>query len=256
MASAIVGGVLKAGLYRAADIIAGEIDPGRREQVSSEYGITTVERNLEAAAAAPVLVLAVKPQNLPQVSEDLRGQMPHDPLVLSILAGCSIEKLHTYLGVGLPVVRAMPNLPAQIGKGISALASSEEVSPEQLNLARSIFSTVGEILSIPETLMDSVTALSASGPGFVYRLMEAFASAGERLGLPKATAQRLTLHTFIGAASLLSESGQTPAELREKVSSPGGTTAAGLEVMKQERIDNLIRQVLARAHDRARELGE
>jgi pyrroline-5-carboxylate reductase len=255
MAGAIIGGVLRAGLCQPEEVTASDVDPERRRRVQALYGIRVTADNTEAAGAASTVVLAVKPQNLEAVGKDLLGNLSHDPLIISILAGASIAKIRFHLGQSLRVVRVMPNLPALVGCGMSAMASAAEVTAEDAAGARSILETVGEVVELPEELLDAVTALSGSGPGFVYRLMEAFAAAGEAVGLGRSMSEQLTAQTFLGAAKLLRETGEKAAELRARVSSPGGTTLAGLEVMEQTGIDELIRAGVTRARDRARELG-
>lgn len=255
MASAILGGVLQAGVCRPADVIAADLDPVRREKARAAFGIRVTSDNREAAAAAPTLLLAVKPQNLDAVGNDLRGSLDHAPLVISILAGASIQRVRSRLGDRLPVIRVMPNLPALVRSGISGLAAGTGVTPPQRAEARRILETVGKVVELPEDLLDAVTALSGSGPGFVFRLIEAFTAGGEAIGLPPEVSETFTVQTFLGAAKLLDQTGAKAPELRARVSSPGGTTLAGLEVMERLGVDELVRGTLTRARDRARELG-
>jgi pyrroline-5-carboxylate reductase len=211
--------------------------------------------NRAAASAAPTVLLAVKPQNLEAVGGDLNGNLASNTLVISILAGASIAKIRKNLGEGLPVVRVMPNLPALIGCGMAGIAAAPGVSDEQRTEARRMLQTVGKVVELPEDQIDAVTALSGSGPGFVFRLMEAFTAAGESIGLSQEAAELLTRQTFLGAARLIDETGEKAADLRAKVSSPGGTTLAGLGVMEEKGIEDLVRATLEAARDRARELG-
>ena len=253
MAEAIARGLVAAGMspdrLGAADPVAA-----RRDHLRAELGIRTDGDNLALAARSEVVVLAVKPQHLEAALAGLGGA--GRPLFLSIVAGCSGAKLARLLGPEARIVRSMPNTPALVGAGIAALASDTGASPADLDLAARILGAVGRVVRVPEALMDAVTGLSGSGPAYAYLFVEALTEAGVREGLPAATARELATHTLAGAARMVAESGEHPAELRERVSSPGGTTIAGLEALEAGGLRGAVFAAVRAAAARSRELGE
>lgn len=260
MAASLIGGLL------AEDLQAGQItvaDPNarNREQLEAHFAVRTTEDNLAAVAGADVVVLAVKPQVLKSVAQALATTVQEQqPLVITVAAGIRSVDLNRWLGGegGKPVavVRAMPNTPALVQTGAIGLYASENVSDEQRDLAESILRAAGLTLWVQEEgQMDAVTALSGSGPAYFFRMMEAMETAGAELGLSAETAHLLTLQTALGAAKMALESSESTATLRERVTSPGGTTEQGLRVMAEKDIDQIMAQVLKAAFDRSRELA-
>lgn len=265
MAASLIGGLI------ADNLQAGQItvtDPSirNRDHLAAHFGVHTSEDNATAIAGADVVVLAVKPQVLRTVAEELAPmiqgrQQAQQPLVISVAAGIRSVDLNRWLGgeTGNPVavVRAMPNTPALVQTGAIGLYASGRVSDQQRDLAESILRAAGLTLWVEEEdQMDAVTALSGSGPAYFFRIMEALEAAGTELGLPAETARLLTLQTALGAAKMALESSESITTLRERVTSPGGTTEQGLRVMEEKNIDELMAQVLKAAADRSRELAE
>ncbi|MCP4007378.1 MAG: pyrroline-5-carboxylate reductase [bacterium] len=252
MAEAILRGLLRAGLAPER-LVASDLDAGRREHIERELGVPTSDSNADVAERAEVVVLAVKPAHLESASTDL----PRDdgPLFVSIIAGKTSASLQAHLGAGARIVRAMPNTPALIGEGITAIASDTGVSAQDLKSAEAVLSAVGRVVRVPEALMDAVTGLSGSGPAYAYLFIEALIDAGVREGLPAATARELSTQTVLGAAAMVRETGENPALLRERVSSPGGTTIAGLASLEEGGLREAIFAAVRAATVRSGQLG-
>jgi pyrroline-5-carboxylate reductase len=256
MATSLIGGLV-ADRFDPAQIRVADPDHTTLQRLAAGYGVQTFGDNGQAAAMAGVVVLAVKPQQLKDVAEDLAATIrEHQPLVVSVAAGVRSVDLDHWLGGGVAVVRAMPNTPALVQTGATALYANPQVSDEQRDLAESILRTVGLALWVDdEARMDAVTALSGSGPAYFFRLIEAMEKAGVALGLAPETARLLTLQTALGAAKMALESSEPVGILRERVTSPGGTTEQGLRVMDERDIDGLFNAVLGAAYERSQELA-
>lgn len=257
MGRAILGG-LRAGGHPAAALRAADADAATRERVAGDFGIVTAADNRAVAAGADVLVLAVKPQQMKEVALALAEVVTAaKPLVLSIAAGIPTTALAAWFGPHTPIVRAMPNTPALIGRGTSALYATAVTDAARRTTAEAILQAVGAVHWLAdEALMDAVTALSGSGPAYVFRLIETLAAAGSTLGLAPELAQRLALETAAGAAELALASPQDPASLRRQVTSKGGTTERALAVLDEGGLDALIARALTAARDRSRALSE
>ena len=269
MGSAIVSRLLSQGIYQPTEILISEPTLQQRELLQQQYGVgVTGDNNL--AAAAPVLLLAIKPQIFGKVVGELSQPSPTQ-LIISILAGVSIAQLEQAFPVGvgdsLPlgtasqnenraVVRAMPNTPATVGMGMTAISAGTQVSPAQLELATQLFQAVGEVVTVPESLMDAVTGLSGSGPAFVAIAIEALADGGVAAGLPRQIADKLALQTVLGTAQLLNESDLHPAQLKDRVTSPGGTTITGVTKLEQAGFRSALIEAVIAAAGRSKELGE
>jgi pyrroline-5-carboxylate reductase len=256
MARALIKGLISAGLYKTSAIKASDRSEEALELVKTEYKIETFSDNIYLVKKCDILVMAVKPQNILEVLEDIKEAVMDSHLIISIAAGIPISTFQKSLGERTAVIRVMPNTPALIQRGVSALCGSHQVNPDQLEQAQQIFNAVGETLLVPEEMMDAITALSASGPGFIFKLMEDFVRGGEQLGFDTVTALKLVKQTFLGSAHLACESEKTLAQLREMVTSPGGTTAAGLSVFDNQNSEAMIERVLRTAHERSLELGK
>jgi pyrroline-5-carboxylate reductase len=252
MAEAILRGLLRGGL-KPERLLASDPDPARREHVASALGVGTTGDNAEVARGAEIVVLAVKPQQL----EAAAATLPPDarPLYLSIVAGATLATLGRLLGDGARVVRSMPNTPALLGAGISALAAEPGTPAADLERAEAVLASVGRVVRVPEALLDAVTGLSGSGPAYAYLFAEALIEAGTREGLPEAVARELAIETLLGAARMLRESGEPPEVLRSRVSSPGGTTLAGLAALEDAGFREAVRAAVRAATRRSRELG-
>ena len=259
MAEALAGGLIAAGVTRTR-LLAADVDEARRQRVESALEIRTTADNAELVERSDVVVLAVKPNVVGPVLEELFSTGSVDPtrsLWISIAAGVRIATLESQLSAAARIVRAMPNTPALIRSGATALCGNARVGGEDLAAARSLFDSVGITWRAPaEELLDAVTGLSGSGPAYVFAFLEALIEAGVAVGLPRDAAAQLAEQTVYGAARLARESDRSPAELRQQVSSPGGTTLAGLEQLEALDFAGALRKAVAAATRRARELGE
>ena len=253
MAQAIISGVKDAGLD--ASIIVGEPFEARRESLKSDLGVEVTASNREAIAGADIVVLSVKPQQLEAVAEELDGALNADQTVLSIMAGVKIHSIGLKLN-HTKLIRVMPNTPAQIRKGISAWTASDDVEQATLDFVASMLSAIGDELKFnDEKNIDIATALSGSGPGYVFVFIEALTDAGVELGLPVHVARHLASQTVLGSAALQRESGKHPAELRNMVTSPGGTTAAGLAALEMGGFRASVADAVRAAFERGEELA-
>ncbi|WP_455198661.1 pyrroline-5-carboxylate reductase [Kaarinaea lacus] len=257
MAASLIGGLVADNFDPNHISVADPVD-SLRENLAARFGIHTSKNNLDVVADADVVVLAVKPQQLKAVAQELSSAIQESqPLVVSVAAGIRSDVIDGWLGGNLAVVRTMPNTPALVQSGATALYANSQVSEDQRDLAESILRAAGLTLWLDdESLMDAVTALSGSGPAYFFRIMEAIESAGIKLGLPPETARLLTLQTAFGAAKMALESSESAATLRENVTSPGGTTEQGLRVLDENNIDRLFNDVLGAARDRSEELAK
>ncbi len=256
MAAALIGGLISDGTP-VERILATDPDPARRETLATQSGIHTLEDNAEAVTRAEVVVLAVKPQILGEVARELAEPIQqHRPLVISIAAGIRSDTLQRWLGGEVALVRSMPNTPAMLQTGATALFATPAVNATQREQAESVMRAVGLVQWVDdESLMDAVTALSGSGPAYFFLFMEAMEHAAERLGLPADTARLLTLQTALGAARMAIESSEDPAELRRRVTSPGGTTEQAIERFEAEDLEGIVLRALTAARDRSVELS-
>ena len=255
MANSLIRGLLAKGVS-PQNLIAADIEPGKLETLKTECGIQTAD-SLEIAASVDVLVMAVKPQHMASACRQLSSSLQPQSLVISIAAGITIAHLQDWLGQGLALVRCMPNTPALIGKGATGLYANKHVSVEQKQLAEELLTAVGLALWLDnEDGIDTVTALSGSGPAYFFLLMEALEETAVSMGLDADTAKKLTYQTAVGAAELAMRSNSSIAELRRQVTSPGGTTEKAMQQFESGGFRNLVRQALLAAQNRSRELAE
>lgn len=256
MATSLIGGLVADNFDPDLIKVADPVN-SLRENLAARFGVHTSKNNLDVISDADVVVLAIKPQQMKPVAEQLAPAVQDSaPLVVSVAAGVRSDDINQWLGGNVAVVRTMPNTPALVQSGATALFANEQVSAEQRGLAESILRAAGLTLWLEdESLMDAVTALSGSGPAYFFRIMESIESAGMQLGLPAETARLLTLQTAFGAAKMALESSEPVSTLRENVTSPGGTTEQGLRVMDDSNIDALFAEVLTAARDRSEELA-
>ncbi len=250
MAEALIKGILRSG---KKDIIVSEPRGDRRSYLEETYGVQATPDNREVCRRSPVVILAVKPQNMDEVTDEISGSLSGDALVISIAAGITLSYLSSRLKTR-KIVRVMPNTPALVQRGMSALSLCECIQERERAVVRDIFASVGRVIVLPEKHMDAVTALSGSGPAFFALFTEKMIEAGTALGLSDTDASELAIQTMIGTAQLL-ETGMPPARLREMVTSPGGTTAAGLRVFDEGGLSALVLAAVKAAALRSRELG-
>ncbi|MES9958334.1 MAG: pyrroline-5-carboxylate reductase [Sedimenticola sp.] len=257
MAASLIGGLVADG-YDPKHITVSDPDSDKLARLAARFAIRSAADNSSAVERADVLILAVKPQALKTVAHDLVPLVQKvRPLVISIAAGVREQEIQSWLGGGLPLVRTMPNTPAMIQAGATVLHAGEGVSQEQRDLAESILRAVGLTQWVDdEQKMDAVTALSGSGPAYFFLVMEAMEQAGIEMGLPTDTARLLTLQTALGAARMAMESSDGPGTLREKVTSPGGTTERALGILQEGELEALFNKALTGARERSIELSE
>ncbi len=256
MAGALIRGLIGSGTFPAERITAADPDEARLASLRSELGIHTTPDNAPAARNADVVVLATKPQVFPQVLPGVADALSPDALVVSIAAGVSTKLIERALSPGARVVRTMPNTPALVGAGATALAGGSHATEADLALAETLFRSVGICVRVPEDQMDAVTGLSGSGPAYVFAMVEALRDAGLREGLSEATALQLAAQTVFGAAKLLNEQDESPETLRNRVTSPGGTTRAGLDALDNADFAETIAGAVRAATRRSVELRE
>lgn len=256
MATALIKGLIESGVYDPGQLLASDKSQEALKKVSRQFGVECFPSNVDMVRKSSILVLSVKPQSIREVLEDVREDIRQDHLVISIAAGIPLKMINQILNKDIPLIRVMPNTPALVQRGISALAGGEFVTTDDMMVARTIFSAVGDTVEVEETMMDAVTALSGSGPGYVFRIMECMVDAGIGVGLEKDTSLKLVLQTFLGAATLAKASEHPLSRLREMVTSPGGTTAAGLSVFDRMGLEKMTRKAVEAAYRRSLELGK
>ncbi|MBD2188738.1 pyrroline-5-carboxylate reductase [Pseudanabaena mucicola] len=252
MGEAILSRLVASHIYVPADVCVSDPMPERRDLLAQKYGVQVTPNNL-VAAEAEIMLLAVKPQSLSAAAIGLSNAPAS--CIVSILAGVTLAQLETMFP-NKPIVRAMPNTPAQVGAGVTAIAANALVNSTQLEAVRKIFKAIGTVVEVAESLMDAVTGLSGSGPAYVALVIEAMADGGVAAGLPRAIAMQLAMQTVLGTAQLLSETKLHPAQLKDQVTSPAGTTIAAVAQLEKAGLRSaMIEAVLAATH-RAQELGK
>ncbi len=256
MGEAMLSAILEEGLSTPQAISVSDVSQARRQHLKQKYSVAVMSSNRQAIDRGDVVVLAIKPQNLVEVMAELNGKLTQKQLVLSIIAGARIDTLchglnHNY------VVRAMPNTPAQIGQGISMWTATPEVTEPQKGWAGSILGAMGkEIYVDDEKYIDMATAVSGSGPAYIFLFMESLVDAAVNIGLPRGMAQELVLETILGSAHFVQRSGKPLAELRKTVTSPGGTTAEALLQLEKGGFSELVKQAVRAAYNKAKRLGD
>jgi pyrroline-5-carboxylate reductase len=254
MGEAIIKSLLAKGAAKPADITVSDISQQRRDVLKETYGVKATADNREAVKGAEVVVLAVKPQELSKVLVGLKG-LSSQQLVLSIVAGATLGSISQGLNHSC-LVRAMPNMPAQIGEGITVWTATAEVNQKQRDMAQSILAALGkEIYVGGEKYIDMATALSGSGPAYVFLVIESLVDAGVHIGLPRDMAEKLVVQTVLGSARAVETMGRHPAELKNMVTSPGGTTADGLLQLETGGLRSLLLQTVIAAYNKAKALG-
>ncbi|WNC14082.1 pyrroline-5-carboxylate reductase [Brevibacillus brevis] len=253
---AMLSGILKEGLVSPDRIcVTNRSNTERLDQLSQTYGIHTTHDKMEVARSADILILAMKPKDAGEGLRELAGVVTPGQLIISVIAGVSTTLIGEWLGVNCPIIRTMPNTSSAVGLSATGLAANPSVTEEQLKLATSLFEAIGTVYTVAEEELDIVTGLSGSGPAYIYYLVEAMMGAGTTAGLDREMARQLTLQTVIGAATMLRDTREEPALLRKKVTSPGGTTQAGLEVLEAYQFKEAVTSAILRATERSREMG-
>jgi len=256
MATALIKGLIESDVYGREDLLAADKDEEALKRVSGSFGVKCHASNLKVTAESSIVVLAVKPQNMREALEEMKGAIGDHHLIISIAAGIPLRMIGEIAGRKIPLIRVMPNTPALVQEGVSALAAGILATAEHMAKAKEIFGAVGDTVVVEETMMDAVTALSGSGPGYVFRMMECMVEAGVTVGLERETSLRLVVQTFMGAAHLAKESDESLTKLRQMVTSPGGTTAAGLAVFDEKGLKEITMKAIDAACKRSLELGK
>ena len=255
MAESIIAGLLRGKLVEAARIVGSEPRADRREELTAHYGVRMVASNLEAARDADVILLSVKPQTLTKVGHELGGHLRPDQLVVSIVAGANCRVLTNLLG-HREVVRSMPNTPAQIGRGVTVWYATPEVTPLQTDQARVLLQALGTDLQVEdERFVEMATAVSGTGPAYVFLVMEALIDAAVHLGFPRHIAHDLVIETLEGSTAFAKSTAQHPAVLRNMVTSPGGTSAAAIHELESGRLRTVLSEAVWASYRRTVELG-
>jgi pyrroline-5-carboxylate reductase len=255
MGEALIKGLLQSGRFDANRIRVSDISQARLNHLRDTYQVSISADNEELAEASDVIVLAVKPQHVGDVLAETHASFGHLPLLISIAAGVPIASLEQKLAKPVPVVRVMPNAPALVLAGVSAIAGGTHTTPEHLAAAKELFEAVGVVVEVDETHMDAVTGLSGSGPAYVFLFVEALIDAGVLMGLSRPVARELAVQTTLGAAKLLSESGEHPGTLKDQITSPGGTTIHGLTILESAGMRGMLMDAVEAATRRSEELG-
>ena len=255
MGEALISGLIAASLFTAEKVSAYDVIESRIQYLEKEFGIKGRRSIGELAESCSIIVLAVKPQVISQVLDTLRSHLSHKPLVVSIAAGISLAILEGRLPDETPVIRVMPNTPALVRKGASALSRGRAVSTAHMEMGLALFRAVGKAVEVEEKLMDTVTGLSGSGPAYVLLVIEALIDAGVLMGLPRQTARELVIQTVIGTCMMLESTAKHPAELKDMITSPGGTTIQGLQVLESYSVRGALMECVEAASRRSTELG-
>lgn len=253
MGETLLSGLIRAG-RRVDDLLVSERRPERAEELSERYGVHVVDA-VTAAQRADTLVLVVKPQDMPTLLSEIAGHVQSHALVVSLAAGVTTRQLEDRLPEGTSVVRVMPNTPALVDEGMAALSPGTHCAEEQLDHAEELLQAVGRTVRVAERLQDAITAVSGSGPAYIFFVVESMIEAGVHLGLPRTMATELVVQTAYGSAKMLRETGEHPTVLREQVTSPGGTTASALRELETHAVRAAFLSALTAARDRSRELG-
>lgn len=256
MAEAIVRGLFRGAVCSPQQIIAADVSPARREFFSTRLAVRTVESAADAAAAARTILLCVKPQDAKQALSSIAPVVAEDALIISIAAGISTKFIeHSLMPKLCRVIRTMPNTPMLVGQGVVAMAAGSRATAQDMAQARSIFLPAATVIEVSEEKLDAVTALSGSGPAYFFYLVEQMIRAGVEMGLSETESHTLAVRTALGAAQMLASSGESPQELRRKVTSPKGTTFEAISHMEQHNFAQIVIDAIKAAQRRSRELG-
>lgn len=255
MATALAKGFINSGFAPPTAMIASDRHAGSRQAFTAQTQIESTESNLDVLQGAEIVILAVKPQVLSEVLLEIAEHATPNHLFVSIVAGAKLELLEREIGQSRHI-RVMPNTPALVQAGAAAFALGTKASPEDAELVAAMLQTVGIALQVPEQLLDAVTGLSGSGPAYVFEIIEALSDGGVLMGIPRATATQLAAQTLLGAAKMVLETGEHPGALKDAVTSPGGTTIAGLHQLEKGGLRGILMNAVQAATERSRELGQ
>lgn len=256
MATALAGGLISSGFTTAENIWASDTYEAAREKFTRETGVQTVKANQTVIEQAEIIILSVKPQHVPDVLQEINGALTEQHLLVSIAAGCPLSLFVEKLGKTARLIRVMPNTPCLVKQGASAFSRGGQATDEDASLVETLLSTVGTAVEVPESQLDAVTGLSGSGPAYIYQVIEALSDGGVRMGLPRNIATQLAAQTVKGAAEMVLETGEHPGALKDAVTSPGGTTIAGIHALEAGGLRNSLMNAVSAATNRSIELGK
>jgi pyrroline-5-carboxylate reductase len=252
----LIKGLLEAGVIDAGRVLVTTAHPERAQALAARLGVRAAASNVAAASEADVVLLAVKPKVIAPVAREIREVVRPEQLVISVAASVRTAAIERELGPSVPVVRAMPNTPCSLKQGMTAVCAGAHARPVHTELARALFAPVGRVVTVDEAHMDSVTGLSASGPAFVYIIIESLAEAGVKVGLPRELATELAAQTVLGAASMVIETGEHPARLKDAVTTPAGCTIDGILELEEGGLRVTLIKAVVKAAERARALAD
>lgn len=256
MATALIKGIVKAGLLEPDFITAGDVDIEKLESLKNEYGINVVfKENQKIVSESDIIILAVKPQIFEKILKEIAIKADMSKLIISIAAGINTEYIEKTVGKDLKIVRAMPNTPALILEGATAIAPGNHATEDDMKIAYEIFNAVGKVATVDESQMDAVTGLSGSGPAYIFMIIEALSDAGVKMGLSRSVAMKLAAQTVMGAAKLQIDTDMHPGRLKDMVTSPGGTAIAGIHTLEQGGLRTTLMNAVESATKRSIELG-
>lgn len=244
------------GLVKDYSLVISDIAAERRNYLVQEYGVTVTPDNTEVIHKADIIIIAVKPHHIDIVLKEIKPSLRLSHLIISIAAGVSTAHIHTLIGEQTKVIRVMPNTPALVAEGMTVIASDSGVSEKDMLCGEKIFSTVGKIIKLEEKYIDAATALSGSGPGFIFVIIEALIEGGVKIGLSRSAACELTLQTVFGSARMALSTNKHPSVLKEMVTSPGGTTITGIHVLEQMGLRGALMNAVEAAALKAEQLGK
>lgn len=255
MGGAIIGGIISNKLIVPSDVLVSDINKTGLENINKKYGVCVTSNNRETALKSDILFLAVKPNILYNVIEEIKGSVTDDTLIVSIAAGQSIEKITSAFGRAVKLIRVMPNTPALVGEGMSALSPSENVTDDEKDQVLKIFGSFGKAEIVPEYLMDTVTAVSGSSPAYVFMFIEAMADAAVMGGMPRGQAYTFAAQSVLGSAKMVLETGKHPGELKDMVCSPAGTTIDAVSVLEDEGLRSAIIKAMTACIEKSKKMG-
>lgn len=255
MGDTIISGLLSSGITKPNLITTTDRSESRLDYIRNKHHVKTTSDNREAVSQADVIIFCIKPQNAEKVIQDVAKHIPKSAILISIMAGVTLNKLQNWLPDGTPVIRAMPNTPTQVNAGMTAIAGGKFVDQTQLDVAKSLFSSIGMTINLDERHFDAVTGLSASGPAFIYIVIEALADGGVKCGLPRDVSIQLASQMTLGAAKMVLETGKHPAILKDDVTTPAGCTTDGILALEEGGVRVTLIKAVTEATRRAGELG-
>jgi pyrroline-5-carboxylate reductase len=257
MGEALVSGLIVSGSARPQEILCTDVRPERLRELEARYGVRTASDNRAAVSQSDVVIYAVKPQLMAEVLKETAEALDMTKLVISIAAGVPLRAIESLLGRELRLIRVMPNIAASVKESATALSAGRHARPEDIELALAIFNSVGKAVFLRENyLMDAITGLSGSGPAYIFIIVDALADAGVKMGLSRKDAQYLAAQTVLGAAKMLMETGEHPGQLKDRVTSPGGTAIAGIHTLEKGGLRTTLINAVEAATQRSKELGE